>query len=217
VTKRVAILISGRGSNMAALVRATREPDYPAEVVVVISDQPGAAGLARAQAAKIKAVVVERSAYGSRASFEEALDTELNAARTELVCLAGFMRVLSPAFVDRWHDRMINVHPSLLPAFKGIDTHQRAIEAGVRMHGCTIHFVRHTVDDGPIIAQGAVPVVPGDTVETLSARLLAVEHQVYPMALKLVASGRARVIDDRVVIDGEEPGEIAPLIVPALS
>ncbi len=217
MTKRVAILISGRGSNMSALIRATREPDYPAEVVLVISDKAGAPGLVRAMAAHIKALVVDRAAHANRAAFEAELETELVAARVDLICLAGFMRILSPAFVERWQDRLLNVHPSLLPAFKGIDTHQRAIDSGVRMHGCTVHFVRAAVDEGPIIAHGAVPVLHGDTAETLSERLLPVEHQVYPMALRLVASGRTRIVNGRVEIDGEQPSPIPPLIVPVVS
>ena len=217
MTRRVGVLISGRGSNMAALVRATQEPGFPAEIVLVISDKVGAPGLVRAMAAHIKAVVVDRATHADRAAFEAELETELGIARVDLICLAGFMRVLSPAFVERWQDRMINVHPSLLPAFKGINTHQRAIDAGVRMHGCTVHFVRAAVDEGPIIAQGAVPVLPGDTADTLSERLLPIEHQVYPMALRLVASGRTRIVNGRVEIDGEQPASIAPLIVPALN
>jgi phosphoribosylglycinamide formyltransferase-1 len=214
--KRVAILISGRGTNMAALVRAAAEPGYPAEIALVISDKPGAAGLARAQAAKIHAVVLDREEYPNKAAFEAALDEELALARTDLICLAGFMQLLSGAFVDRWRDRILNVHPSLLPAFPGIDTHQRVIDAGVRLHGCTIHYVRATIDHGPIIAQAAIPVLAGDTAEVLSERLLPVEHRVYPMALRLVASGRARVVDERVVIEGEPGTAGAPLIVPPL-
>lgn len=217
MTKRVAILLSGRGSNMAALIRAAQEPGYPAEIVLVISDRVGAPGLVRAMAAHIKALVVDRAGAADRAAFEAELEAELSAARVDLICLAGFMRVLSQAFVERWQDRMINVHPSLLPAFKGTNTHQRAIDAGVRMHGCTVHFVRAAVDDGPIIAQGAVPVLPGDTADTLSERLLPVEHQVYPMALKLVAGGRTRIVNGRVEIDGEQPSSIPPLIVPVVS
>lgn len=202
---------------MAALIRAAQESGYPAEIVVVISDKAGAHGLERAAAAQIKAVVVDRKSFADRTAFEAGLDTELKAARVELICLAGFMRVLSAAFVGRWQDRMINIHPSLLPSFKGINTHQRAIDAGVRLHGCSVHFVRADVDDGPIIAQGAVPVLPGDTAATLAERLLPVEHQVFPMALRLVASGRARIVDGRVEIDGEKPAAIAPLIVPVVS
>jgi phosphoribosylglycinamide formyltransferase-1 len=202
---------------MAALIRAAQESGYPAEIVVVISDKAGAHGHERAAAAQIKAAVVDRKSFADRTAFEAGLDAELKAARVELICLAGFMRVLSPAFVGRWQDRMINIHPSLLPSFKGINTHQRAIDAGVRLHGCSVHFVRADVDDGPIIAQGAIPVLPGDTAATLAERLLPVEHQVFPMALRLVASGRARIVNGRVEIDGEKPAVIAPLIVPVVS
>ena len=198
--KRVAILISGRGSNMAALIEAARAADYPAEIVLVVSSRPDAAGIARATEAGVAVAVVDARRHASRAAFEAALDAALAAARVDIVCLAGFMRVLSPDFVARWHDRLINIHPSLLPAFPGLDTHARAIAAGARQHGCTVHFVREGVDDGPIIAQAAVPVLPGDTPDTLAARVLVEEHKLYPAALALVASGRATVVAGRVVI-----------------
>ena len=189
--KRVAILISGRGSNMAALIEAARSPDYPAEIVLVISNRPEAAGLAHAAEAGIATSIVDQKAFTGRAAFEAALDAALAEAHIEFVCLAGFMRVLSPAFVARWRDRLINIHPSLLPAFPGLDTHARALAAGVRFHGCTVHFVREGVDDGPVIAQAEVPVLPGDTPDSLAARVLAAEHRLYPEALALVASARA--------------------------
>ncbi len=212
--KRVAILISGRGSNMAALIAAAAKPDYPAAIVLVVSDNPTAAGLRLAAEADIPVAAIDRTSFANKPAFEAAMDAELHAARAELICLAGFMRLLSPGFVEHWRDRILNVHPSLLPAFKGVDTHRRAIEAGVRLHGCTIHFVRAPVDEGPIIAQAAIPVLAGDTAETLSDRLLIAEHRVYPMALRLVASGRARVVGERVVIDGEPTQPEAPLLVP---
>jgi phosphoribosylglycinamide formyltransferase-1 len=213
--KRVAILISGRGSNMAALLAAAAHPHYPAEIVVVISNRADAAGLLKAKEARVMTRVVEDKGR-DRAAFEAALDAELRAAGSELVCLAGFMRLLSPALVDRWRDRILNIHPSLLPSFPGLHTHERALAAGVKLHGCTVHFVRAKVDDGPIIAQGAVPVLPDDTAETLAARVLTLEHRLYPSALALVASGRARVSGDRVVIDKDAAVADAALISPAL-
>jgi phosphoribosylglycinamide formyltransferase-1 len=191
--KRVAILISGRGSNMAALIDAAKAADYPAEIALVISNRPDAAGLARARAEKITTAVVDHRRYGSnREAFERALQAELEAQRIELVCLAGFMRLLSPWLVERWHGRMINIHPALLPAFKGLDTHRRALAAGAKTHGATVHLVVPDVDSGPIILQEAVPIVTGDTEETLAARVLEVEHRIYPQALKLLAQEHDR-------------------------
>ncbi|MCC6983463.1 MAG: phosphoribosylglycinamide formyltransferase [Bauldia sp.] len=197
--KRVAILISGRGSNMASLIAAARAPDYPAEIVLVLSNKAGAGGLAVAEAAGIPTRTVPHKPFPDRAAFEAAMERELVAAGAEIVCLAGFMRVLTDGFIERWRDRLINIHPSLLPAFPGLDTHERALAAGVAEHGCTVHFVRTEVDSGPIIAQASVPVLPGDTAETLAARVLAAEHELYPRALALVASGRLRVEGDRLV------------------
>ena len=189
--KRVAILISGRGSNMVALIAAAKTPDYPAEIALVISNRPDAAGLARARAEKIPTAVVDHTRYGKdREAFERALEAELEAHRIELVCLAGFMRLLSPWLVERWRGRMLNIHPALLPAFKGLDTHRRALAAGAKTHGATVHLVVPDVDSGPIVLQEAVPIVAGDTEETLAARVLAVEHRLYPQALKLLAQGR---------------------------
>jgi phosphoribosylglycinamide formyltransferase 1 len=186
--KRVAILISGRGSNMAALIAAAKAVDYPAEISLVISNRPDAAGLARAQAEGISTAVVDHKHYGNdREAFERALNAVLETNRIEFVCLAGFMRLLSPWLVERWHGRMLNIHPALLPAFKGLDTHRRALAAGVKTHGATVHLVVPDVDSGPIIMQEAVPVIAGDTVDTLSARVLEVEHRIYPEALKLLA------------------------------
>jgi phosphoribosylglycinamide formyltransferase-1 len=198
--KRVAILISGRGSNMRALIEAARAPGYPAEIVLVVSSRREAAGLEYARAAGIATTVVHHRDFADRRSFESALEKELRAARIELVCLAGFMRLLTPEFVAAWRDRVLNIHPSLLPAFRGLDTHARALAAGVRFSGCTVHFVRAEMDAGPIIAQAAVPVRPDDDAERLAARVLAAEHQAYRLALALVASGRARVEAERVVV-----------------
>jgi phosphoribosylglycinamide formyltransferase-1 len=194
--KRVAILISGRGSNMAALIEAAQEADYPAEIALVISNRPDAAGLARAKSAGIATAVVDHTAYGKdRAAFERALQAVLEAHRIELVCLAGFMRLLSPWLVERWQGRMLNIHPALLPAFKGLDTHRRALAAGAKVHGATVHLVVADMDSGPILAQAEVPVRADDTVETLSARVLEIEHRIYPQALKLLAEGRVQVVD----------------------
>jgi formyltetrahydrofolate-dependent phosphoribosylglycinamide formyltransferase len=188
--KRVAVLISGRGSNMAALIEAAKAADYPAEIVLVLSDRAEAAGLERARAAGIAAAFVRAERPG-RAAFEAALGERLTTAGVELVCLAGFMRILSADFVSRWEGRIINIHPSLLPAFPGLDTHARALAAGAARHGCTVHFVTAGVDEGPVILQAEVPVLAGDTPETLAERVLAEEHRLYPEALAMVARGLA--------------------------
>jgi phosphoribosylglycinamide formyltransferase-1 len=191
--KRVAVLISGRGSNMTALIEAAKAQDYPAEIVLVVSNRPDALGLVRARDAGIATALVDHTAFGKdREAFERALDAELEAKRIEIVCLAGFLRLLTPWFVNRWSGRMINIHPALLPQFKGLDTHRRAIEAGVEEHGATVHFVSVGMDEGPVIIQRSVPVLKSDTEATLAARVLAVEHQIYPQALRVVAEGRAR-------------------------
>jgi phosphoribosylglycinamide formyltransferase-1 len=199
--KRVAVLISGRGSNMQALIDAARNPDYPADITHVISNRPDAAGLERAAAAGIATEIVDHKAYLGRERFEAALTDRLVAVGAEIVCLAGFMRLLTSGFVDAWRDRLINIHPSLLPAFPGLDTHARALAAGVRFTGCTVHFVRAEMDNGPIIVQAAVPIRTGDDEPTLAARVLEAEHRAYPLALALVASGRARVNGERVEIE----------------
>jgi phosphoribosylglycinamide formyltransferase 1 len=189
--KRVAVLISGRGSNMTALIEAARAPDYPADIVLVVSNRPNAAGLARARQAGIATAIVDHTAFGEdREAFERALDGQLRAQRIDIVCLAGFMRLLTPWFVTRWSGRMLNIHPALLPQFKGLHTHRRALEAGVQRHGATVHFVVPEMDSGPIVAQDSVPVVAGDTEDTLARRVLEVEHRIYPQALRLVAEGR---------------------------
>jgi phosphoribosylglycinamide formyltransferase 1 len=192
--KRAAVLISGRGSNMTALIEAAKDPSYPAEIALVVSNNPRAAGLARAREAGIVTATVDHKPFGAdRAGFERALQSVLDAHRIELVCLAGFMRLLTAAFVSAWTGRIINVHPALLPDFRGLDTHARVLAAGVKTHGATVHFVVPEMDAGPIIAQAAVPVLADDTPETLAARVLAVEHKIYPEALRAVAEGRARV------------------------
>jgi phosphoribosylglycinamide formyltransferase 1 len=213
--RRTAILISGRGSNMRSLVEAARAPDYPAEVVVVVSNRPDAAGIAWAVEQGLPAVVIDHKDYASRADFERALQLALETHGVELIALAGFMRLMTPDFVGRWHDRMINIHPSLLPSFKGLHTHEQAIAAGVKIAGCTVHFVRAEMDAGPIIAQAAVAVLAGDTAETLSARILEVEHRVYPAALRLVAAGHARCEGEKVVISSDI-NETNPLYSPAI-
>jgi phosphoribosylglycinamide formyltransferase-1 len=205
---RTAVLISGRGSNMNALAAAAMEPDYPAEISIVISNRPDAAGLVRAREMGIAIEVVDHKAFADKAAFEAALTATLERAGIEIVCLAGFMRLLSEDFVDRWHDRLINIHPSLLPAFTGLNTHVRALDAGVKLHGCTVHYVRAMMDNGPIIGQAAVPVLPGDTPETLGDRVLAAEHELYPKALALVARDEARVVDE--LVRSSAPPEAAP-------
>lgn len=189
---KLAVLISGRGSNLQALIAACAAPDFPATVALVVSNNPAAPGLDRARAGGIPTVVVERRDHGSRDGFDEALGAAISAHDADLVCLAGFMSILGKAFVERWRDRLINIHPSLLPAYPGLDTHARAIEAGVREAGCTVHFVTAAVDAGPIIVQETVPVERNDTAETLAARVLAAEHRIYPQAVRLIAEGRAR-------------------------
>ena len=187
--KRVAILISGRGSNMAALIEAAKDPAYPAEIVLVASNRPDAGGLTTAQKAGIATAIVDHKQFKEREAFERELQKVLEAHRVEIVCLAGFMRLLTPWIISRWDGRMINIHPALLPAFKGLDTHERAIAAGVKEHGATVHYVVPEMDSGPVILQGAVPVMDGDTPDALAARVLAVEHKIYPQALRRVAEG----------------------------
>lgn len=190
--KRVAILISGRGSNMRALIEAASAPGYPAEIALVISNIADAGGLAFARERGIAAETIEHSKYPDRQAFDGAMDIQLRAAKIDIVCLAGFMRLLSPGFVENWRGRMLNIHPSLLPALKGLDTHKRALETGAKRHGCTVHFVVPELDSGPIILQAEVPVLAGDTEAALAARVLAEEHKIYPRALRLVAESKTR-------------------------
>lgn len=210
---RVAILISGRGSNMAALIEAAKAKDFPAEIVLVLSNRPDAGGLATARAAGIETAVVDHTKYGKdRAAFERALQAAIEKQRVDLVCLAGFMRLLTPWFVRQWPRRMINIHPALLPAFKGLDTHKRALAAGAKVHGASVHFVVPEMDSGPIIMQGAVAVRADDTEQTLAARVLNVEHKIYPQALRLVTEGRVTVENGRCLIDGKPVPDASTLV-----
>ncbi len=212
--KRVGILLSGRGSNMAALVEAAQaDPDFPAEPALVLSNRADAAGLEFAAGRGIETAVVDHKPFGKdREAFEHALDARLRESGVELVCLAGFMRLLTPWFVEQWRNRLINIHPSLLPSFKGLHTHERALEAGVRLHGCTVHFVRAEMDAGPIIGQAVVPVLPGDNPDALANRVLTMEHRLYPLALALVAAGKVRVEDELVLFDPPETAQEALLL-----
>ncbi len=198
----VAVLVSGRGTNLQALLDAAAAPTYPARIVRVISSRPGVAALDRARAAGVEGVVVHHRAFADRPAFEDALHAALVESGAELVVLAGFMRLLTDGFVGRWRDRLINIHPSLLPAFKGLDTHARALDAGVRLHGCTVHFVRPAMDAGPIIAQAAVPVGPDDTPDVLAARVLGAEHRLLPAVVRWWAEGRLSVHAERVRVAG---------------
>jgi phosphoribosylglycinamide formyltransferase-1 len=201
--KRVAVLISGRGSNMTALIGAAKAADYPAEIALVLSNHPDAGGIATAKGEGIATSVIDHKTFGKdREAFERAIQKELETHRIDLVCLAGFMRILTPWLIGKWDARMLNIHPALLPAFKGLHTHERALADGAKEHGATVHFVVPEMDSGPIVTQGKVPVLPADNAATLAARVLAVEHQIYPLALKLLAQDRVRIVDGRCVIDG---------------
>jgi phosphoribosylglycinamide formyltransferase-1 len=192
--KRVAVLISGRGSNMGALIEAARDPCYPADIALVLSNRPDAAGLARAKAEGIATAAVDHAAFGKdREAFDRALDAALEQHHIELVCLAGFMRLLTPWFVRRWEGRLINIHPALLPEFKGLNTHERVLAAGATHHGATVHFVVPEMDSGPIILQERLPILKTDDAETLAARVLALEHRIYPLALARVARGEVAI------------------------
>lgn len=199
--KRVAVLISGHGSNMRALIEAARAPDYPAEIVLVISNRPQAAGLELAHAAGVKTLTIDHKAFSTREEFDAAVEQALLAEKIDLVCQAGFMRIQSAPFAQRWLGRQLNIHPSLLPAFKGLHPHKQALDAGVRISGCTVHFVTPELDSGPIVAQAAVAVEEADTPQTLADRILAAEHRLYPHALRLVATGSARLNGDKVNFD----------------
>lgn len=213
---KLGVLISGRGSNLQALLDAAADSAFPAQVALVLSNRADAYGLERAAKAGVESAVIDHKPFkGDRPAFEAAMDARLRQSGVELVCLAGFMRLLSPWFVNQWRDRMINIHPSLLPSFKGLDTHQRVLDAGGRLHGCTVHYVRAEMDDGPIIAQAAVPVLDGDDADALAHRVLAQEHAIYPLAVRLIAEGRARVEGERVRIDGDSQSPAAALVSPA--
>jgi len=210
---RVGILISGRGSNMQALIDACATTGFPAKIVCVIANRTDAKGLQRAAEAGIDTDIINHRDFADRQAFDAALDARLNDANVELVCMAGFMRILTTWFVERWHDRLINIHPSLLPAYKGLNTHQRALDDGIRITGCSVHFVRPDMDTGPVIAQAAVPILDSDTADILATRILAQEHVIYPMALRLIAEGRIRVENNRTVIDmqaGAEKALVSP-------
>jgi phosphoribosylglycinamide formyltransferase 1 len=198
---RTAVLISGRGSNLASLIEAARAPDYPAEIVLVISNKPDAGGLAIAERAGIPTKVIPHKPFASREDFDAAIDAALREADVSLICEAGFMRIHSEWFVKRWEGRILNIHPSLLPAFPGVRVHEQALAAGVKISGCTVHFLTHELDSGPIIAQADVPVLPHDTPETLAARVLEQEHKLYPKALNLVASGKVKLENGRAVFE----------------
>ncbi|WP_292894433.1 MULTISPECIES: phosphoribosylglycinamide formyltransferase [unclassified Nitratireductor] len=202
--KRVAVLISGRGSNMAALIAAAIDPSFPAEIVGVVSNRADARGLEIAATHSIPTRVVSSRDYDGREAHDAAIHKALTEFKAEIVCLAGYMRLLTPDFVQKWKGRMINIHPALLPSFRGLDTHARALATGVRVHGCTVHFVTPEMDEGPIIAQAAVPVLTDDTEETLGERVLKVEHRLYPLALRLLAEGRVRMSDGVAVFSGVE-------------
>lgn len=212
---RTAILISGRGSNMDALIAAARAQDYPAEIALVLSNRPDAPGLANAKAAGIAVAAVDHKIYAGREEFERSLQVVLETYRIDFICLAGFMRLFTPWFINQWRERMLNIHPALLPAYRGLHTHERALADGVKIHGCTVHFVVPEMDEGPIVAQAAVPVLDGDTADTLGARVLAREHEIYPLALRLVASGAVRIEGNRVL--GALPASEAALVAPPAS
>jgi phosphoribosylglycinamide formyltransferase-1 len=213
---KLAILISGRGSNMQALIDGCRkkagEPgSIAADINLVLSNRADAAGLERAKAAGLPTQVISHRDYPDRTAFDAALDGALRAADVNFVCLAGFMRLLTADFIEGWHNRMINIHPSLLPSFPGLDTHKRALAEGVKFAGCTVHYVRFKTDTGPIIAQAAVPVLPDDTEDSLAGRVLAAEHRLYPLALRLIAEGRVQIHDGRALVDGRAPSPAALL------
>lgn len=210
-----AILISGNGTNMEALINAAKDPSFPAEISLVISNRPAAKGIEIAKSKGVPVEVIDHKAFEAREDFDEAINGALKNVSADLVCNAGFKRLLTKGFVDKWHNRQLNIHPSLLPAFKGLNTHQCALDANVKIAGCTVHYVRFEMDSGPIIAQAAVPVLPDDTAESLKARVLKAEHQIYPAALKLVASQKVRVSGEKVIFKDSFPaGEalISPLL-----
>lgn len=211
----VAILISGRGSNMEALISAAKAKEYPAKIVLVLSNRPKAKGLEAAEKEGIPTAVVDHTKFAGRDDFEAEVDAQLKKAKAEIICLAGFMRVLNPGFVNRWRDRILNIHPSLLPAFKGLHSHERALEAGVRFTGCTVHIVRPETDDGPILIQAAVPIKPGDSADDLAARVLEYEHKIYPEALRLFAEGKVKISGRVARISGQKAppeGQTNPLV-----
>lgn len=210
--KRVVVFISGGGSNMVALAQACREPNFPAEVACVISDKPTAGGLAKAQGLGVPTLVFERKNYASKGEHEAAILAALGELAPDIICLAGYMRLISGEFIAPYEGRIINIHPSLLPLFPGLHTHQRAIDSGMKITGCTVHFVTEGMDEGPIIGQAAVPVVAGDTADSLAARVLTVEHKLYPLALRLLAEGKVRMDGGKVVRDSDVSSELQSLV-----
>ena len=212
---KVAVLISGRGSNLKALLDAARVPAFPAKIALVIANRPQAQGLAHAQAAGVETLVVEHRGFPDRDAFDRAMEREIQRAGCELICLAGFMRLLGADFTERWRDRILNIHPSLLPAFPGLDTHQRVLDAGIRITGCSVHIVRPTVDSGPILIQAAVPVLPDDDAARLADRVLEQEHRIYPLALRWMAEGRVRVVNERTIVDGARAPSPSALVNPS--
>lgn len=213
--KKIGVLISGRGSNLQSLIEACQQDDFPAEIVVVISNKSDAGGLNHASDANIPTVVIDHTAFDAREDFEDKLDEVLNDAGVELVCNAGFLRLLTEHFVAKWLNRQINIHPSLLPSYKGLHTHERVLKDGIKITGCSVHFVRTDMDSGPIIAQAAVPVLTEDTPDTLAERVLEAEHRLYPHALKLVASGQVRLRSELVIIENDDIASL-PLFAPLL-
>lgn len=208
---KLAVLISGRGSNLQALIDACADADFPAEIALVLSNKADAAGLERAEKAGIATQVLNHKNYADRETFDAAMSEVIEASGAELVCLAGYMRLLSDDFVRTWRDKLVNIHPSLLPAFKGLHVHEQTLEAGVRFSGCTVHFVRPAMDEGPIIAQAVVPVLADDTPDILAARILEQEHVLYPLAVRLIAEGRVRVTHEVARIDDHQAPEGALL------
>lgn len=210
--KRVVVFISGGGSNMVALAQACRDPAFPAEVACVISDKPTAGGLAKAQGFGIPTLVFERKNYASKGEHEAAILAALGELAPDIICLAGYMRLISGEFIAPYEGRIINIHPSLLPLFPGLHTHQRAIDSGMKITGCTVHFVTEGMDEGPIIGQAAVPVVAGDTADSLAARVLTVEHKLYPLALRLLAEGKVWMDGGKVVRSSDSSSELQSLV-----
>ncbi|WP_193173016.1 phosphoribosylglycinamide formyltransferase [Nisaea nitritireducens] len=208
---KVGVLVSGSGSNLQALIDACAAPDHPAEIVLVLSNRPGVRALDRAEAAGIPAMAIDHKLYADRATFDADMQKALDEAGVEFICLAGFMRLLTPEFVEHWSGRMINIHPSLLPSFKGLNVQQRAIDAGARFSGCTVHYVTPEMDVGPIIQQAVVPIHQNDTGDTLAARILVQEHRIYPASLRWIAERRVRIEGERVFLDGATPPDAALL------
>ena len=211
---KLGVLISGRGSNLRSLIEACAQPNFPAEIALVISNVADAGGLTFAKQANLRSAVINHKDFANRALFDAAVEAELLKAGVELICLAGFMRIVGPELLTRWADKVINIHPSLLPSFRGLHVHEQALAAGVKISGCTVHIVRPAVDDGPILVQAAVPVATGDTPETLAARVLEAEHRIYPLAVRLIAEKRVRIDGDRALIDSA-PAPSAAMLSPA--